>query len=284
MKSLKTYLLVLVMVTGLICASPVNVLATTNVPTIPAETVYSENGITIATSKIEYDNSWRYYFVDAVISNNSSMDVNYEIEYIIINGFQIQTFTFGDVYSGMSADVEIAINPDSLSLAKIEHMMDIEVCFRLSESDDYNNIIDTPVIKIATSDAGKYKQSYEFEGQEVYNAGGIRILARLGESNEYFPVLLFVENNSGKTVSFMYEDVAINNKMVSEMMTGGRVVSSAIQVIEMDRDLLTMWIDDIPQNKDISAIDFKLSFMPIENDGSFSTGNMYLSDRITLTR
>lgn len=264
---------------------PIVAVAATSVPSIPAETVYSENGITIETKKFEYNKSWGgYYAVDASITNKSAVDVYYEVEYVKVNGFQIPTLTFGDVYSGMTADVEISMDPDNLKLANIEHIMEIEFCIRLSESDNNRNVIDTPIVVIASSDADKYEQSYDFNGQEVYNAGGIRILARLGESNEKFPVLLFVENNSGKTLSFTYDNVAINNKMVIEMMSGGQVISPAIQVVEMNRTLLTMWNDDVPQNKDISVIDFKLSFMPIESDGSFSTGNMYSSGRITLSR
>ena len=285
MKNLKRSLVMFVLIAVLICSSSVQAFAAASVPSISADVVYDANGITISTAKLKYDKSWGgYYTLDAVITNKSAMDINYELQYIKINGFQIPTFCFGDVYSGMSADVEISCEADLLTLANIEHIMEIEVCIRLSESDNYGNIIDVPVFTIYTSDADKYEQSYEFNGQEVYNSNGIRILARLGSSNESFPVLLYVDNNSGKTVSMMYDDIAINNKMVMEMMSCAEVVSPAIQVVGMDRTMLTMWDDDVPTNKDISVVDFKLSFLPKEDDGSFSTANVYYSDRITVSR
>ena len=285
MKKFSRIFVMFVMITVLMCSASVQAFAAASAPSISTDVVYDANGITISTAKLKYDKSWGgYYTLDAVITNKSDMDINYELQYIKINGFQIPTFCFGDVYSGMSADMEISCEADRLTLANIEHIMEIEVCIRLSESDNYGSIIDMPVFTIYTSDADKYEQSYEFNGKEVYNANGIRILARLGNSNESFPVLLYVDNSSGKTVSMMYDDIAINNKMVMEMMSCAEVVSPALQVIEMDRTMLTMWDDDVPTNKDISVVDFKLSFLPKDDDGSFSTANLYYSDRITVGR
>lgn len=245
---------------------------------------YFANGITINIGQPKYDKSWGgYYYTDLTIKNDSTSDIYYEVEYVKVNGFQLPVLSFGDVYSGMSSNTQVSFSTDDMRLAKIDHILDIEMQVRIMEANS-KTVIDTTTLSLTTSDAGKYTQSYDFGWQEVYNQNGLRICARLGESGESYPAIFFIENNSGKTVSVSYNDIAINSTMTGQMMTGAQVVNGARSVTGMQRALLEMMGGSIPENREINSIVLKFSFLPISDDGSFSTANLYYSDKITISR
>ena len=245
---------------------------------------YSANGITISIGQPKYDKSWGgYYYTDLAVKNDSASDIYYEVEYVKVNGFQLPVLSFGDVYSEMSSSTQVSFSTDDMRLAMIDHILDIELRVSIMESSS-KSIIDTATLSLATSDAGKYTQSYDFGWQEVYSENGLRICARLGENSESYPAVFFIENNTGKTVSLSYDDIAINNVMTGQMMTGVQVVNGARCVTGMQKALLEMMGGDIPENRDINSIVLKFSFLPISDDGSFSTANLYYSDKITISR
>ena len=245
---------------------------------------YSANGITINIGQPKYDKSWGgYYYTDLSVKNDSTTDIYYEVEYVKVNGFQLPVLSYGDVYSGMSSSTQVSFSTDDMRLAKIDQIFDIELQVRIMESNS-KSVLDTATLSLTTSDAGKHTQFSDFGWQEVYNESGLRICARLGESGESYPIVFFIENNTGRTVSLSYNDIAINNAMTGQMMTGAQVVNGAKCVTGMQRVMLEMMGGDIPENKDITSVVLKFSFLPIGDDGSFSTANLYYSDKITVIR
>lgn len=252
---------------------------------IPDNSKYSENGITLSLSQPKYDNSWGgYYYTDLSVKNETASDIYFEVEYVKVNGFQLPVLSYGDVYAGMGSSTQVPFSTDDMKLARIDRILDVEVCVSLSESGNYKSKIDTATLSLRTADAGKYTQTYDFGWQEVYNDRGVRICARLGQSGEKYPAVFFIENNSGRTISLSYNDIAINNSMVGQMMTGAQVVNGARCVTGMQRVMLEMMSDSVPENKDITSMVLKFSFLPIGDDGSFSTANLYYSDKITISR
>ena len=247
--------------------------------------VYSSNGITVKLGQSEYDKSWGgYYFTDLSVKNESVSDIYFEVEYVKVNGFQLPVFTYGNVYSGMESTLQVSLSPDDMKLAHIDHILEVEMCVRLSESENYKSIIGNPILSLKTPDAEKYTQSYDFGWQDVYNEKGIHIFARLGGTEESYPVVFYIDNNSGKTVSISYNDIAVNNTMVGQMMTGAQVVNGAKCVTGMQRPLLEMMGGSVPKNKDINSLVLKFSILPIGDNGSFSTEDMYYSEKIVVLR
>lgn len=247
--------------------------------------MYKARGISLQLSQPKFDSSWGgYYYTDLSIKNEDVTDIYYEVEYLKINGFQLETSVYGTIYSGMEASVKISFSSDDLKLANIEHILYIEVGLELSESENHRNTIDTPVLLLRTPDAWKYVQSYDFGWEEVYNEKGIRIFARFGDSSETNAVVFYVENNSGSEITLLYRNVAINGKMVGELFSGARIRDGAKCATGLQRFLLKMTGEALPENNDINSVVLKFSIMPFRPDGSFSTGDMYDSGKIVITR
>lgn len=245
---------------------------------------YTANGITLSLSQPEYSRSWGgYYYTELSVRNDRDSDLYYEIEYALVNGYQMPVLLYGDVFSGMSSTFKVPFSFDDIKLAQIEHILDVEVCVRITESDSKEEI-DTVTLSLVTPNAEKYTQSYDYGWPEVYNENGIRICARLGEDGESYPVVFFIENNSGTTVSISYDDIAVNGVMIAQMLTGVHIIDGAKSVTGMQRSLVEMMGGEIPSNKDIDSVVFRFSFLPIGENGSFSTANLYDSDKIVVSR
>ena len=246
--------------------------------------VYKNHEITIEMGQPEFDKSWGSFFVDLSVKNEKTDDIYYEVQYLKVNGFQLPVFSFGDVYSGMSSNTQVYFSQDDMRLASIEHILNVEICVKVSDANDYNSVIDLPILYLQTSDANKYTQSFVFGGEEVYSKNGLKIYARLGRTEELYPVVFYIENSSGGTISLSYADIAIDDAMIGQMMTGTQVIDGAKCVTGMERSLLEMMSERVPDNKDISSVTLKLAILPVDKDGGFSTANLYYTDKITVSR
>ena len=245
---------------------------------------YSANGITVKLEQPQYDTSWGgNYYSGLSFENYSASDIHYVVECVKVNGFQLPSLTFGDVYSGMRSDEQVFFPADDLKLAKIDHILNVELRLKITEAGSKNQI-DTITLSVATPEAEIYTQSYDFGWPEVYNENGLRICARLGEAGESYAAVFYIDNHSGKEVSLSYHDIAINNVMVGVMMSGTRIESGAKCVTGMQRAMLKMMGETIPENQDIQSVVLKFSFLPARENNSFSTADLFYSNKITISR
>ena len=263
--------------------TPTHVRNTSKNPTISPGIIYSANDITILVREFEYNKTWGgYYAVKLTIENNRLSEIDYDFEGITVNGYQIPSFYFGTVYPKMETDIEISLNADDLKLAGIEHITDINLIISFCE---VNNEIDYAKISIRTSDFGLYEQKDNFNGLEVYNDENVRIFARLGNKNEDFPAIFFIENKSERIISIGFSDIAINRKMAAQYVSGTNILPMVKCVTGIPRYMFTTVGDiDIPTNDNIDSINLKLRIIPVQLDGSFTTANAYETNTITIAR
>ena len=121
--------------------------------------------------------------------------------------------------------------------------------------------------------------AYNFDGEEVYNENGIRILAAPNPNfSASSPLILFIENSSDCTVMIDYEDLAYNNTMISELQTGPFVLPHSYRLEKMN----IFFFSDEPQIDTVEKVTLKFSILPIRSDGSFSTGDIIDTAPITI--
>lgn len=247
-------------------------------PEIKEQEVYADDIVSVTASGIDYDDLWDCYIINLNIKNKSSIDIYYEINQAIVNGYTINTMSFGSVYAGMEANCEFGLPKDEIENTGIKKIM--EVSFKLELSDDAKNEhIENIDISLQTSTYGSYVETYDFDGEEVYNENGIRILAA---PNPKFsvssPLILFIENSSDRIVMIDYEDLAYNNTMISELQTGPFVLPHSYRLEKMN----IFFFGDEPQIDTVEKVTLKFSILPIRSDGSFSTGDIIDTAPITI--
>lgn len=247
-------------------------------PVIKEQEVYSDDNISVTASGIDYDDLWDCYIINLNIKNKRSIDIYYEIDRAIVNGYTINTMSFGSIYAGMGADFEFGLPKDEIENAGIKKIM--EVSFTLELSDDAKNErIGNIDISLQTSAYGSYTETYDFDGEEVYNENGIRILAA---PNPKFsvssPLILLIENSSDRIVMIDYEDLAYNNTMILEMQTGPYILPHSYRLEKMN----IFFFGDEPQIDTVEKVTLKFSILPFRSDSSFSTGDIIDTAPVTI--
>lgn len=250
----------------------------TDLPTISASTIYSDKAVVIKATGMQYNSTWDTYVVKVDIKNNSAKTISFSVSNAVVNGYTILTSCYGEIYSGMNRVAEVGLSSDEISLAGISKICEIKFTIECSY-DDTDAEICKAEADLKTSNYGSYTQSYDFNGTEIYNSNGLRILARTnGSTNIKNPLILYIENNTNKKILFSYKGVAYNNTMVSDMQSGTLVQPNSHRVAEMKM----IFLDKEPDISSINTISFILGILPYRSDGGFSTADMIESDVITI--
>ncbi|MCI8601680.1 MAG: catabolite control protein A [Oscillospiraceae bacterium] len=131
------------------------------------------------------------------------------------------------------------------------------VTLSLSQRDsEGNDITDKSSVEVVVPDV---KAEYDATGKEVYNNGGLRIVAKtlLEDPSEYSSdvyVLLLAENKSGKTLSIddVYNSLFVNNFMTSYFYSGRELADGECAALEIE-----LRGNSLEENKIASASEIK---------------------------
>lgn len=231
-----------------------------DIPQFSQDTLYDVNGIKLLSSGVMISQDNRTTLL-LELENTTSDMVYVSISDIVINGLVVCS-------SRWSSD---AINPGKRGIVNVEisDVLDSEywsiygikevgsITLSLSQrNSDGIEIADKTSIKIIVPDA---KAEYDTTGDEVYNNGGLRIVAKtiLEDSSKYSSnmyVLLLAENNSGKTLTIndVYKSLSVNGFMTNYSFYGMELTNGACAVLKID-----LWGYSLEGNKIGSVSDIK---------------------------
>ena len=231
-------------------------------PQIEKTVIYESDIVTITVTGLEYSSIYKAYAVKVIIQNHSQTEISYSLNWANVNGYTIKTFTFGDVFGGMESDADFWLSCDEMSLAEIEYIQEIGFTFDISYSDSYEQICSASAT-IRTTDYGKSIETHAFDGTEIYSSEYYKIMAAPSSNPTIgHPVIIYIENNTEQTIMLMYDSVAINNKMVSDYMTGPFVLPNTkrIEPLELyyfgnepdidNINTVTVGFDIVPQHQE----------------------------------
>ncbi|MBN2879909.1 MAG: hypothetical protein JXN65_09800 [Clostridia bacterium] len=199
------------------------------------------------------------------IENKTDEEFTVQVREFSINGYGITTYFSPDVQPGNVITDLLEFDTEEMTMVSIEEIVDIQFKLHVFTWDDFNDVFNSDLIHINTGSS--YVQEYiEFEGKELYNAYGIKIvLLDLDYSNPADPkIYLYIENDNDKAMSIHMWDFAINGQTTecyfsADIPAGMRSVSC---LNKYDNLLRTSGEDEI------NALTFE--FMAISSDFSFN--------------
>lgn len=197
---------------------------------------------------------------------NGSGDFVYLVtDDIAINGLLVNSYTWSTE----------AINPNKYGIVNIElssvlnrNYWDVygikdvgKVSVSLEQKDEEYNSISTPTqISVTVPNA---EASFDKLGEEIYNNNGVRIVSKIivsddsGYSNDMY-VLLYAENNTGKTISIddVYDSLSINGYMTDYSFSSIEIPNGDFGLIE-----IKLWESSLEKNNistvaDITTMEF----------------------------
>nr|MCR5796728.1 hypothetical protein [Eubacterium sp.] len=177
--------------------------------TIDEQVIYNENDIVITATGIE--DSWLGTELKLLIENNSSESITVQARNANVNGYMVETMMSADVAAGKKANDSLTFETSGLKECGIENIATMEFYFHIFDSETWDEIVDTNVIKLDTSIADGYVQNYDDSGDILLDNNGIKIIGKgLSSDSSFFGpgVVLYIENNSDKDVTIQVRDVS----------------------------------------------------------------------------
>ncbi len=111
-------------------------------------TAYDENGIKVVVKGLAEDGSFFGPSIVVYLENNSAKNITVQVRDVSINGFMVDAIFSSEVVAGKKAIDTITFMSSDLEENEITNVDSVELSFHIFETDNWNTIVDTDVIKI----------------------------------------------------------------------------------------------------------------------------------------
>ena len=188
---------------------------TASVPTITEQILIDTNGIKITAKEYLTDKIWGDG-IKLLIENSSDTDYTVGCDALIVNDYMITDLFSSKVAAGKNANETMYLSSSGLKAAGIESVGKVEMYFHASDA-QYNMVFKNEYAEIHTSEFDNMDTTPNDAGTELYSADGIRIVGKTVDENSFWgsAILLYIENNSGKSVGINVDDMSINGFMIT---------------------------------------------------------------------
>lgn len=224
------------------------------------DTFYDVNGIKLLSSGVMINQDGETALLLEL--ENTTRDMVYvSTSDIAINGLVVSSSTWSSdaINPGkrVIVDVEISsvLNSEYWDIYGIKEVGSVTLSLSQRNSDG-TEIADKTSVEIVVPGA---KAEYDATGDEIYNNGGLRIVAKtvLEDSSEYSSdmyVLLLAENKSGKKliIDDVYDSLSVNGFMTDYSFYSKELADGECAVLE-----IKLWESSLEDNKIGSVFDVK---------------------------
>ena len=188
---------------------------TSSVPTIEEQVLIDTNGIKITAKEYLTDKIWGDG-IKLLIENSSDTDYTVGCDALIVNDYMITDLFSSKVAAGKNANETMYLSSTGLKAAGIESVGKVEMYFHASDA-QYNMVFKNEYAEIHTSEYDNMDTTPNDAGTELYSADGIRIVGKTVDENSFWgsAILLYIENNSGKSVGINVDYMSINGFMIT---------------------------------------------------------------------
>ena len=231
--------------------------------TIEEQVIFEGNDIKVTATGLTNDDFFGPS-VTVLIENNSSNNITVQSRYSSVNGVMIDSLLSADVVAGKKTNDTISFSADSLEIAGITTIKDIELSLHIIDAESWDTLIDTDIITINTSADSSIVQEYDNSGHLAYDSDGIKIVIKnLNSSSSLWgsDVHVYIENNTNENITVQARDVSLNGFMVDpifscDVLSGKRAF-----------DTITFMESDLTDNNisDITDLELKFHIINLES-------------------
>ena len=244
-------------------------------PTIEEQVLIDQDGVKITAMGLEEDTIFGTG-LKLLIENSTDKDLGIGCDALIVNNYMISDLFSAQVAAGKSSNETMNLSASALKAAGIDNIGQIEIYFKSYDSSSYETITKFDNVVIQTSDFPNMDTSPADEGKELVNQDGLRIVGKYVDEDSFWGagILLYLENNTGKTISVTCSDVSINGFMINP------IFASTLYDGKMAVDELTIFSSDLEENNITSVDEVELKFSVMDND---SYQSLFKTDSISFT-
>lgn len=241
---------------------------------INEQVLVDQDGIKITATEYVTDSIWGDG-IKLLVENNSVKDYTIGCDALIVNDYMITDLFSADVAAGKKSNEVMYLSSTELKAAGIDTVGQIEMYFHAYDS-NWDNLFKNVYSKLETSEFANMDTTPNDEGQELYNANGVRIVGKTVDENSFWgtAILLYIENTSGQNVGINVDNMSINGYMMTPLF------STTVYDGKKSIDDITIMSSDLEANGITSVDQVELKFH-IYNAESYDT--IADSDAITFT-
>ena len=182
-----------------------------------------------------------------LIENNSDAGLTIQTRDASVNGFMTDTMMSQDIAAGKKSNSSITFSASDLEKSGITTISDIEFKFHVFTTEDWEDYLNTDVVRVETSAYGSFEQPVDDSGKVFYEQNGIRIIGKGLSSNDsiFGPgLIMYIENNTDKNITVQSRDTSINGFMVETSMSED-VIAGKTALTFFDTSLEENGISDV---------------------------------------
>lgn len=241
---------------------------------INEQVLVDQDGIKITATEYVTDSVWGDG-IKLLVENNSPKDYTIGCDALIVNDYMITDLFSADVAAGKKSNEVMYLSSAELKAAGIDTVGQIEMYFHAYDS-NWDNLFKNVYSKLETSEFANMDTTPNDEGQELYNANGVRIVGKTVDEKSFWgtAILLYIENTSGQNVGINVDNMSINGYMMTPLF------STTVYDGKKSIDDITIMSSDLEANGITSVDQVELKFH-IYNAESYDT--IADSDAITFT-
>lgn len=241
---------------------------------INEQVLVDQDGIKITATEYVTDSIWGDG-IKLLVENNSANDYTIGCDALIVNDYMITDLFSADVAAGKKSNEVMYLSSTELKAAGIDTVGQIEMYFHAYDS-NWDNLFKNVYSKLETSEFANMDTTPNDEGQELYNANGVRIVGKTVDENSFWgtAILLYIENTLGQNVGINVDNMSINGYMMTPLF------STTVYDGKKSIDDITIMSSDLEANGITSVDQVELKFH-IYNAESYDT--IADSDAITFT-
>lgn len=234
---------------------------TTSGFSIDEQVLVEQQGVKITAVEYVYDSIWGDG-IKLLLENNTSQNLTFSCEALIVNDFMISDLFVQSVASGKSAYETMYLSNSQLRQAGIDNVGKIEIYFRVYDSDTWDNLFTSDCVTLETSDYANMDTTTDIQGLEIYNKDGITIKAQYVDENSFWgkAILLYAENNSSRNITISAENLSINGFMMLDLY------SDTIYAGKKSFNDVTLLSSELEENNITEINDVEISFRIYDPD------------------
>jgi hypothetical protein len=207
---------------------------------VEEQVLLNQNGVVITLKSLSTD-SLMGPSLNLLIENNSDGNITAQIRNASVNGVMIENIFSCEVVAGKKANDKITFMSSELELAGIEIIKDIEFIFHIFDTESFETIFDSDIVKITTTADPSFVQSYDDSGLNVYDQNGFKIVVKYLDNKESFwgaDIYLYIENNTDNNATIQIRDMSVNGFMIDPIFSceiaAGKKAYDSITFLESD--------------------------------------------------
>ena len=237
--------------------------AKTNASISIEEAVLLDKGGVKVTVKGIDTTGWIGPEIKMLFENNSERPVTIQARNVSVNEYMIEPMMSVDILPGKKANDTMTLSNSDLKLAGITTIANIEFSFHVFDSETWNNIFDSEVVRIETSAEKSYDYTFDNSGNRVYYNHGVEIVIKgLAQEESWLgrEIIVYIHNENDKNITIQARDVSVNGFMVDPIFSCDVVAGKHAM------DTITIMNSDLKKNEIKNIESVELSFHIFDED------------------